>query len=226
MVHQLIAKETEWNRVSKELKTEQLKLVSYDNTLIPLIGKIKLKKMLDYGGGPGVLSLALKKLGADVKEYDLSDDMRNQAAQKIGKKNIYNTIEKIPQNYFDIVICNLVLCIVSEEEVKRILKNIKQLLNAHGFAYIGFCNPKLLNVPETQLDLRPAPKHKYTENHSYIKTKKEGGYQIIENHRPIKWYEKMYKDTGLKLVDTIYTPKYEFKERKIKDFIIFKLKKI
>ena len=58
-----------------------------------------------------------------------------------------------------------------------------------------------------------------------MKTKKEGGYQIIENHRPIEWYEKVYKDTGLKLVDTIFTPEYELKQRKIKDFIIFKLKK-
>jgi hypothetical protein len=81
-------------------------------------------------------------------------------------------------------------------------------------------------VPETQLDLRPTPKHRYEENHSYMKTKKEGGYQVIENHRPIEWYEKVYKDAGLKLVDTIFTPEYELKQRKIKDFIIFKLKKM
>ena len=225
MANKLISEETEWFRVSEELKAEQLKLASYDNTLIPLLGKIKSKKILDYGGGPGVLVLALKKLGADVKEYDISEDMRKQASQKIGKENTYDTVEEIPKKNFDFVICNLVLCIVSEDEVKRIVKNIKNSLNDNGFAYIGFCNPKLLTVPETQLDLRPAPKHKYEENHSYMKTKKEGGYQIIENHRPIEWYEKVYKDTGLKLVDTIFTPEYELKQRKIKDFIIFKLKK-
>ena len=226
MTNKLVSEETEWCRVSEELKAEQLKLASYDNTLIPLLGKIKSKKILDYGGGPGVLVLALKKLGADVKEYDISEDMRKQASQKIGKENIYDKVEDIPKNKFDFVICNLVLCIVSEDEVKRIVRNIKNSLNANGFAYIGFCNPKLLNVPETQLDLRPTPKHRYEENHSYMKTKKEGGYQVIENHRPIEWYEKVYKDAGLKLVDTIFTPEYELKQRKIKDFIIFKLKKM
>ena len=225
MSNKLISEETEWSRVSKELKAEKLKLASYDNTLIPLLKNVKSKKILDYGGGPGVLALALKKLGADVKEYDISEDMLKQASQKIGKENIYYTIEEIPKNNFDFVICNLVLCIVLEDEVKKIIKNIKNSLNSKGFAYIGFCNPKLLNVPETQLDLRPTPKHKYEENHSYMKTKKEGRYQIIENHRPIEWYEKVYKDAGLKLVDTIFTPEYEIKERKIKDFIIFKLKK-
>ena len=58
-----------------------------------------------------------------------------------------------------------------------------------------------------------------------MKTKKEGGYKIIENHRPIEWYENVYRKAGLKLVDTIFTPEYNLKGRKIKDFIIFKLKK-
>jgi len=221
----LIKEETEWSKVSEELKTEQLKLASYDNTLIPLLRKIKSKRILDYGGGPGVLVLALKKLGADAKEYDISEDMRKQAAQKIGKENIYDTFELVPKGAFDFVICNLVLCIVSEYEVRKIVKNIKAALGVNGFAYIGFCNPKLLDVPETQLDLRPTPKHKYEENHSYMKTKKEGGYKIIENHRPIEWYENVYRKAGLKLVDTIFTPEYNLKGRKIKDFIIFKLKK-
>ena len=109
--------------------------------------------------------------------------------------------------------------------VKKIVGNIKNALNKDGFAFIGFCNPKLLDVPESNLDFRPTPKCKYEENHSYMKTKKEGGYEIIENHRPIEWYEKMYKDAGLTLVETFFTPEYELKGRKIKDFIIFKLKK-
>jgi hypothetical protein len=83
----------------------------------------------------------------------------------------------------------------------------------------------LLDVPETNLDLRPEPEHEYEENHSYMKTKKEGGYQIIENHRPIEWYENIYKEAGLNLEDTIYTPEHKLNGRPIKDFIIFKLTK-
>ena len=225
MAHKLISAETEWSRVSKELQAEQLKLASYDNTLIPLLGKVKTKKILDYGGGPGVLAFALQKLGAEIKEFDISPDMRKQAAQKIGRDNVYDAFDKIPKNKFDVVICNLVLCIVSQEEVRRIVRNIKRILKLNGVAYLGFCNPKLLTMPETQLDLRPVPTHKYEENHSYTKIKKEGGYKIIENHRPIEWYKRIFNEGGLKLVKTIFTPEYELKGRKIKDFIIFKLKK-
>jgi len=225
MSDKLISKEEEWSKVAEELKAEKIKLAFYDNTIIPLLGDLKNKKVLDYGGGPGVLVVALKKLGADVKEYDISEDFRKQAAEKIGEENIYHAIDDIPKNEFDFIICNLVLCIVSEDEVKRIVENIKNALNQDGFAFIGFCNPKLLDVAESNLDFRPIPTHKYEENHSYMKTKKEGGYEIIENHRPIEWYEKVYKESGLTLVDTFFTPEYELKGRKIKDFIIFKLKK-
>jgi len=225
MSDKLVSKEEEWAKVAEELKAEKVKLAFYDDTVISLLGDVKGKKVLDYGGGPGVLPLALKKLGADVKEYDISEDMLKQASEKIGKENIYHSVEEIPKDEFDIIICNLVLCIVSEEEVKRISSIIKDSLNKKGFAFIGFCNPKLLDVPESNLDFRPKPKHKYEENHSYMKTKKEGMYEIIENHRPIEWYEEMYKEQGLNLVDTFFTPEYELKGRKIKDFIIFKLKK-
>ncbi len=221
----LIADQEKWAEVSKELEAEKIKLAFYDDTIIPLLGNLEKKKVLDYGGGPGVLLTALKKLGAEVKEYDISEDFRKQAAEKIGAKNIYANIEDIPNNYFDFVICNLVLCIVDEDEVKRIVSNIKNALNANGIAYIGFCNPELLDIPETNLDLRPTPEHEYKENHSYMKTKKEGGYKIIENHRPIEWYENLYQEAGLTLEDTIFTPEYELNGIKIKDFIIFKLTK-
>ena len=223
MTNKLISNEDEWARVADELKAEKVKLAFYDNTVISLLGKVKEKKILDYGGGPGVLPLALKKLGANVKEYDISEDLLKQAAEKIGENNIYHNFEDIPGEEFDIIICNLVLCIVSEDEVKRIVRKIKDSLTTKGFAFIGFCNPKLIDVPETNLDLRPVPKHKYEENHSYMKTKKEGGYQIIENHRPIEWYKKVYEENELKLVDIFFTPEYELNGRKIKDFIIFKL---
>ena len=219
----LIAEQQEWNRVSAELESENLKLMSYDNTLFSLFGEIKGKNILDYGAGPGVLALAVSKLGGNIKAYDINSEMREKSRLKIGKKNIYNSVEEIPKNYFDIVICNLVLCIVPEDEVKKIVTNIKSLLNDKGFALIGFCNPKIFNVKESNLDFRFPTGDNYESNHQYKKIKKEGGYEIIETHRPIEWYEKIYSAAGLKLSGEFFTPEYDLKNNRIQDFIIFKL---
>lgn len=221
----LVSSQKQWGRVMKELEAEKIKLAYYDNTLIPLLGGLNGKKVLDYGGGPAVLATALKARGADSRLYDISADMRNRAAERIGKENVYRRVEDISHDYFDFIICNLVLCIVPEDEVVRIVKHIHDELKPTGFAYIGFCNPLIYDVPESQIDFRMQTKNNYEDNHNYKKIKKEGNYQIVESHRPIEWYLKIYEEAGLTLVDTIFTPEYEFNGRKIEDFVIFKLKR-
>ena len=221
----LVAEQKQWNIVLEELEKENIKIMSYDNKLIELFGNLNRKKILDYGAGPAVLESELKKLGAYVKTFDISEEMNNICRQKIGSENVYSIVNELPKNKFDIIICNLVLCIVEEDEVKNILRNIKNALNQKGFAFIGVCNPKIFYVPESRLDFRKQTGNKYEENHVYKKIKKEGTYEIHEIHRPIEWYEKTYKELGLNLVEIIFTPEYEFKGRKIQDFVIFKIAK-
>lgn len=221
----LVSGQRQWGKVLKELESEKIKLAYYDNTLIPLLGALKNKKVIDYGGGPAVLATALKARGADSRLFDISPDMRTRAGERIGRENVYKKVEDVPRDYFDFVICNLVLCIVPEKEVTNILKNIYSEVKKSGLVYIGFCNPLIFDVPESKIDFRMQTKYKYEDNHNYKKIKKEGNYEIVETHRPIEWYEKVFKGAGLNLVNTIFTPEYEFKGRKIRDFIIFKLRK-
>jgi len=126
---------------------------------------------------------------------------------------------------FNFVINNLVVCIIDEGEVRSVLSNIQNSLAETGIAYVGFCNPRIFDVKESNIDLRYPTGDSYDDNHSYKKVKKEGYYEIIETHRPIAWYERVFASVGLRLVDTIYTPEYKFKGTKIKDFAIFKLVK-
>ncbi|HYC34179.1 MAG TPA: class I SAM-dependent methyltransferase [Candidatus Paceibacterota bacterium] len=221
----MISGQRQWAKVLKELEAEKIKLAYYDNTLLAHLGRIKNKKALDYGSGPGVLATALLARGADCKIYDISPEIRKRAGERIGFENVYNSVRDIPYNYFDFIICNLVLCIVTEREVVNIVRNIERELKKGGFAYFGFCNPLIFNVPESNIDFRMQTKHHYEENHNYKKIKKEGNYEIIESHRPIEWYTRIFKEAGLKLVDTIFTPEYELKGRKIKDFVILKVTK-
>lgn len=220
-----VKRQDEWNRVAEELASENLKLMSYDSTLLSLVGNLNSKKILDYGCGPGVLVLTMQRLGGDVRTFDISPEMRDVCGQKIGHENVYPSMQHVQGGKFDVVICNLVLCIVSEEEVANISRNISSALSPDGTAYVGFCNPLIFDVPESALDLRYATGNKYEENHVYRKLKKEGRYEILEMHRPIEWYKDVFNQNGLEVADIVFTPEYELHGRSVRDFIIFKLQR-
>ena len=217
----------EWARVATELSAESLKLQSYDNTLVSFLSNSGIcgKEILDYGAGPAVLAYALQKLHANVKVYDISPEMKQKAGARIGLENVIESPEQIPANNFYVVVCNLVMCIVDETEAARIASDLYKSVKKPGVVYVGFCNPLIFDVHESQLDFRDRTVHTYDENHTYWKTKKEGEYRIQENHRPIEWYESVFRNVGFKAIIRHFTPEYEFNGRKIQDFVIFELKK-
>ena len=218
-----VEEQSKWGRVADELEAEDLKLQSYDRTLLDLIDNPNDKHVLDYGAGPGVLALTLSKLGANVNAYDVSEEMQTLAGEKIGDENVYTTPSQIPNSGFDHIICNLVMCIVEEQEVANISRNIKAALKNDGTAYVGFCNPKIFDVYESALDFRDQSDNSYDNNHVYWKTKKEGGYRIVEMHRPIEWYKDVFKKAGLEIADVQFTQEYELNDKEIQDFVIFEL---
>lgn len=220
----LISAQDQWSNVQDELSSEELKLVSYDNTLLSIAGNIKGQKVLDYGCGPGVLAAALQKRGAQVNAYDISPEMRKSVSKIIGDSNVHHDVKDIPKDNFDLAICNLVLCIVDEEEAKKIARNLRDIIHGNGTAYVGFCNPMIHDVSESRLDFRFS-NSSYHENHNYEKIKKEGNYKIVEMHRPLEWYTRIFQEAGLRLERMHFTPQYTLNDRHVNDFVIFELKK-
>ncbi|MBI5223310.1 class I SAM-dependent methyltransferase [Candidatus Micrarchaeota archaeon] len=219
-----VGKMNDWAKVALELDGEDLKQKIYDNKLFELLGELKGKEVLDYGCGPGVIANRAAKAGARIKAFDISKEMLGATATKIGFDNIYTANDQIPEARFGIVTCNLVVCIVPEQEVIRIMRNIQRSLAKEGTAYLGFCNPRLFDIPESLIDLRAATGKGYEENHRYTKTKKEGSYQIEELHRPIGWYNGALDAIGLVRKELHFTSEYETNQgRKISDFVIFEL---
>lgn len=218
-----IDQENKWHEVAHELEAERLKVMSYDRTILQQLGDIEGAWTLDFGAGPGVLSSALKRLGARSHAYDINPDMRRACVEKIGKEYVYERLDHIEDGRFDIITCNLVLCIVSDRELLRIVREIRRLLRKEGKALIGVCNPQIFDVPESKIDIRQPTGDPYRKRHSYEKTKKEGGYKIIEQHRPLEWYWESLHEAGLEHVALHTTPPYRMSSdsRAIRDFAIF-----
>jgi len=220
-----ISKQDEWNKVISELENESDKLQSYDYTIIDNLKSVKNLKILDYGAGPAVMATSLRELGADIRVYEVSKEMITICQERLGYDSVYKAPEEIPNNYFDVILCNLVVCIIEEKEVIDLLSIVEQKLCMNGTIYIGFCNPRIFNIKESKLDFRIPTGCAYECNHDYKKIKKEGNYEIVEKHRPIEWYEKQFKNTGFKVINTLFTPKYLLHDYEIQDFIIFELMK-
>lgn len=223
MCSKTVTEQDQWARVLSHLDGEAIKLASYDNTMVPLFGDLDGLRVLDYGSGPGVLASALQKAGANVVCFDISAEMLEAAAAKIGVENVYYLVQEIPERAFDIVVCNLVLCIVEEDVVREILANLKRLVRSGGRIFIGFCNPLIFQVEESQLDLREPTGAEYECVHDFWKVKKEGGYRIVEKHRPLEWYQAAFRAEGLILRETHFTPEYTLGGFDIQDFVIFEL---
>ncbi len=215
----------EWSEVTEDLEAEVIKIQTYDWEIFQRLDLCKHKQILDYGSGPGVFAQFLLNNGANVFAYDPNEDLRIPARSKLGDRRVFDSVDDIPDGSFDAILCNLVLCIIDDQEVESVLTNILAKLTSGGEAFIGFCNPKIFRVGESRLDFRFPSGANYHTNHQYEKVKKEGGYKIIEWHRPIQWYETSLEKHGFEIAPMLYTPHYDFKGSTIRDFVIFQVRK-
>jgi ribosomal protein L11 methylase PrmA len=223
MSRRIIVEKNEWDLVYKDLENEKIKTSTYDDCIIKLMGNVEKKRILDYGCGPGVIAKALKDMGANVDIYDINKHILRMANYRLSDENIKSNKSNIPQNTYDFVLCNLVVCIVEDDEVVSIAQDIYNALHQEGVAFIGFCNPKIYNIHESQLDIRHSGNMSYDQNHEYLKEKKEGGYVVPEKHRPLEWYNKIFEEMDFSIKEISFTPEYVFKEKIINDFVIYTL---
>lgn len=212
-----------WDTVANELATETLKVASYDNVVLEKAGDLENARMLDYGSGPGVLASVCKDAGADIHTWDINPKIREACAERIGANRVFNSLAEMRGQIFDIITCNLVMCIVSEKEVQAIARRLSRMLRRDGKVFIGFCNPQIYDVPETELDIRFPTGDSYFDHHTIPKIKKEGNYRIFDNVRPISWYHNRFMESRLEQTALHTTAPYKMpgSERTIRDFVIF-----
>ena len=121
--------------------------------LIPLLGNVKGKRILDFGCGTGRYSIALAKKGAIVSAVDLSEEMLNEARDNARKAKVkidfrQHNLKKglpYPKGSFDIVMSILVLN--HFKNLEAIFKRIYGILNPNGFCVISTIHPSTGGKP-------------------------------------------------------------------------------
>lgn len=120
-----------YNLAAKNYDKKEAFLNSFEQSkLVPLLGDITSKKILDVGAGTGRISVELARRGADVTALDVSKEMLNILKLKNSHiKTVVGDGEHIPfeQNTFDVVVAAFFIVHLKNptyffEEAYRVLK--------------------------------------------------------------------------------------------------------
>jgi GT2 family glycosyltransferase len=201
----------------KALLEMRTKEILHDPIMLKWIEELKPKTMLDYGAGKCKIANEVSDK-VTVSVYDIDQTiLKERANSKV------TILEKLTGNY-DLVISNLVLCVVPETEVKHILRIINQSLNVDQHALISICNPFFNDVERTELrkNIRSPHYHQCScyDKRTVTKT------TLQEHHRPYELYVHWFQQHGFEIEEVVQTDGINLKSfNRVSNHTVFKLKK-
>jgi glycosyltransferase involved in cell wall biosynthesis/2-polyprenyl-3-methyl-5-hydroxy-6-metoxy-1,4-benzoquinol methylase len=181
-----------------------------DTYLISECLKTKAKKVLDYGCGKGSIADKLAEKGCDVDCYDPDSSAFNLRPhrQKVKLLSARDLSRRIKQHHdYDLVLCNLVLCTIkSQREVGRVSRKLRSLVSQNGHVIVGLCNPLSDGVLTSPSQTRRNASGNEYHAHFEIREITPKGNQRTDWHRPLSWYEQVFRKSGLEIEGTTEVP--------------------
>ncbi len=213
----------------------------HKNIIIDFYAKEKqYKTIFDYGSGHASISNILQnKFNKKVYAYEIDDGIIKKYQEN------YNKIEYFSNNHayiencikenkkFDSVLCSLVLCHPLAETEKERLKIIDDIMQdlcnlAKKHILIVICNPLFNNaISNIQRRLIDDINFDYNSTISFYKQILSSNRKREDIHRPLGFYEALFKRYNLKIKNIIQSGDFRVNYYKItnSDFIIFDLTK-
>jgi glycosyltransferase involved in cell wall biosynthesis len=187
----------------------------HDQIVLKMVKDLNPSQVLDYGAGKCKIANELSETMM-VSVYDLDKDTLKQRA-----KPSINILDQVEGKY-DVVISNLVLCVVNEKEVKAILKKINESLLNHQHAIISICNPFFNDVERTELRTNiQSPNYHQCSCYDKITPSKT---VLHEYHRPYERYVHWFHQYGFEIDKVIQTEGLNFNSlNRISNHLVFKL---
>ena len=223
----------EWTHIAKQAKEIQnAKNRVLNGKLFDLIHIYSPERgrAFDYGCGWGEFAEALTKDSFEVEAFDAADEMVEEARTRYKKPHFYTREEfqtKLPElaGKFDLVVSNLVLCILTKSEQDEMLENIKRIAKPNAPVIISFCNPctDYLTIGVVSKRLHSHTWNpKYDKEFKYRKVIHENRIEFTDYHRPLEYYSTLFKKHNLEIVDIAESE--VLNTEALPDFIIFVLK--
>ena len=201
-----------------------------DPALYELLNECAPTTILDYGCGMGELALTLANHGHEIVGYDVDEELiaslrlSGDKVQFIDPEQLKGMKEQ--GLTFKKIVCSLVLCTIEDdEEVHRVLKDLRSFSTDQTELIVAVCNPEYISVKETEshlkLDLPITIAGKFT----YQKKLKSLGTTRPDVYRPLSVYRSMFEANGLYLQETYDTPATNLADgTPASDFMIIRLR--
>ena len=154
----------EWDQIANQASTIQsTKNAVLNPILFELLKKYaKGPKLFDYGCGWGEFADAAQKVGFEVWAFDDADEMVAQAKHKFHTPTFLTKTEfekQLPglKETFDVVVSNLVLCILENKEHDIMLNNIASVVKKKALSSLVFAtlNTTTCQIVWSRRDLFP-----------------------------------------------------------------------
>jgi 2-polyprenyl-3-methyl-5-hydroxy-6-metoxy-1,4-benzoquinol methylase len=130
------------------------------NAILDFVGVLQGKRVCDLACGEGYFSRFLAEQGADVTAVDISRVLLEHARQRAGDLPITfvqddaQSLLKLAQDAFDIVVCNMALMDIPD--IEQTFEAVRRILRAGGcfaFAILHPCFESPFRVPESTIEV-------------------------------------------------------------------------
>jgi hypothetical protein len=209
-----------WYAVSPRKKEDIL-----DIKILEIIKPMNPEFVLDYGAGKCKTSSLIKtKTGSNVYVYDIDLSAIKKYGQSFAQ---YIPNDRQFDNKFDVVLINIVLCVVDNAAAEEILYNANKAIRKKGKIIISICNPDFANVNKSEFQDRGFVPTDISKEQIITKTCACTGVIIKEYHRPTEKYMEMFSESGFSVENIIDTEGVNFNTIEYaSDFKIFVLRKL
>ena len=133
-----------YDLAAKEYDKREAYLGSFEkDRIMPLVGDLQGKKVLDVGAGTGRLSLKFSKAGAEVTALDVSEKMLAELKRKNRKiSTVVGDAESLPfeKETFDVVVASFL--IVHLKDPARFFDGVYRVLKDGGLFLVTNINQK------------------------------------------------------------------------------------
>ena len=238
---------TEFNFVEDDLIQEfdtfykDVITIGKKDILNPIIksvfNNLKINSVFDYGSGYGDMSKLLQSTNLSVTAYEpdkkVVEKYKKKYYQNINVLDYAKTEELIVnKTTFDSVLCSLVLChplAESKEErlsiINQIMRDITALTNK--YVVLVVCNPLYTYQTCSTLQKRILPDNfDYKNETKFIKKIYSSGRERFDIHRPLSFYENLFKDYSFNIKEIIQTnDSKNINGIRNSDFMVFVLEK-